>query len=125
MKGKQNRKKRTKFDEKQDYAAQVKAGLHRLAFGSIADAVKLLFFEDAPTTDELTELDLFHIAELKRGKNGVEVKFFDRFKAMELLAGLAEDKSKEEDALPFYQAILGSLPDSTAKETDVSVHDEV
>jgi len=125
LKGKQNRKKQPPEKVETDYSAQVKAGLHRLAFGSISDAVKLLFLEDAPAPDELANLDLFHVAELKRGKNGVEVKIFDRFKAMELLAGLAQDKSKVEDALPFYRAIMGSVPDDSSKKLDVNRHDEV
>lgn len=87
---------------------KVKSGLERLAFGNVADAVALLYLEDAPPPEKLAKLDFFHVAELKRGKNGVEMKFFDRLKAMEALARLAESQSRGDGALPFYSAILES-----------------
>ena len=65
---------------------QVIAGYERLAFGSIADAVKLIFSE---SPDELGECDLFNVSEIKHLKNGsVEIKFFDRMKALEKLEAL-------------------------------------
>lgn len=87
---------------------EVKGGLHRLAFGSTTDAVELLFFEETPPPSKLAGLDLFHVSEVKRGKNGVEVKLFDRLKALEALARLAEAEGAGDGALPFYKAILGS-----------------
>ncbi|MEF9853546.1 MAG: terminase small subunit [Hydrogenoanaerobacterium sp.] len=96
---------------------EVREGLYRLAFGSTTDAVKLLFFEEAPSPAELSGLDLFHIAEVKRGKNGVEVKLFDRFKAMEALARIAQAEEAGDGALPFYSAILGSVNDEADGES--------
>ena len=57
----------------------------------------------------LEELDLFQVAELRRGKNGVEVKFFDRIKALEALAALDRPETAAGTALPFYRALLGSV----------------
>ena len=58
-------------------------GLRRIAFGSVADAVKLLL-GDVP--DELEELDLFMVSEIKRSPNGgMEIKFYDRIKALDAL----------------------------------------
>ncbi|MBR4868693.1 MAG: terminase small subunit [Clostridia bacterium] len=80
-------------------------GLERIAFGSTADAIRLLLSEMPPTAEELETMDLFMISEIKRPKGGgVEIKFFDRLKAMELLCSL-RDEGNSEQALPFYQAL--------------------
>lgn len=90
-------------------AGRVTRGLERLAFGSCCDAAKLLFLEESPGAEELEKMDLFSVAELKRGKNGVEVKLFDRFKAMEMLAKLDGQEEQKGESAPLYRAILGSL----------------
>ncbi|MBQ7653975.1 MAG: terminase small subunit [Clostridia bacterium] len=83
---------------------EVKAGFRRLAFGSTADCLKLLFKEDV-SDDELEKLDLFNISEIKKAKNGaIEIKFFDRIKAMEYLSD-CENAHENDDAVPFYEAI--------------------
>jgi len=62
-----------------------RCGFERLAFGSISDAVSLLYLEK-PTRKELQEMDLFCISEIKKPKDGsVEIKFFDRLKALQQL----------------------------------------
>lgn len=95
--------------QKQDLRTRVKLGLERLAFGSASDAMRLLYLEDVPSAEVLAGMDLFHVAEVKRGKNGVEVKLFDRFRAMELLEKLAEAESGGEAVSPLYRAIRESL----------------
>ena len=68
-------------------AELARAGLERLALGD-ADGALALLEEDGPPPDGDT---LFHVAELKRPKGGgIELKFFDRLKALELLAGLED-----------------------------------
>ncbi len=63
-------------------------GYERLAFGSIQDAVKLLFCEELDP-EWLSGLDLFPVSEIKRPKGGgMEIKFVDRLKAMERLEEL-------------------------------------
>lgn len=85
-------------------AEEVKAGLHRIAFASSADAVKLLLCEDYEDLD-IEELDLFNVAEIKRPKGGgLEIKFFDRIKALERLGELSE-ASQDNSAVPFYEAL--------------------
>ena len=84
------------------------AGYRKLAFGNIADALSLVFCEIPPTHEQLVEMDLFNIAEIKRPKGGgVEIKFFDRLKALEHLAQIATDESSD-CALPFYRALENS-----------------
>lgn len=83
---------------------EIRAGFRRLAFGSPADSVKLLFREDI-SDSELETLDLFNISEIKKAKNGsIEIKFFDRIKAMEHLSA-CENAHDGDEALPFYEAI--------------------
>lgn len=77
-------------------------GYRRLAFGSISDAISLLYM-DKPTKEELERMDLFLISEIKKPKDGsMEIKFFDRLKAIEKL----ECDNKTEQAVPFYDAIM-------------------
>ena len=83
---------------------EVKNGLHRLAFASSADAVRLLFAENAENMD-IDALDLFNVAEIKRPKGGgLEIKFFDRIKALERLGDIS-DTSADDPARPFYEAL--------------------
>ena len=50
-----------------------KEGFRRLAFGGIHDAVRLLFCEDVnPRT--LKNMDLFAVSEIRRPKNGEQIK---------------------------------------------------
>lgn len=84
---------------------EVKSGYQRLAFGSCADAYKLLFSDEEKEMPNFETLDLFNISEIKRPKNGgIEIKFFDRLKALEALEEIS-DGSAENTALPFYNVI--------------------
>ncbi len=62
-------------------------------------------FFDAPDEQKIEELDLFNIAEIKRPKGGgLEIKFFDRLKALEKLSQL-EEGSEDASFSPFYEAL--------------------
>ena len=90
--------------QKKSMAKMAAVGYQRLAFGSIADAVSLLYMEN-PTPDTLRKMDLFSVSEIKRPKDGsMEIKFFDRMKALEKLSeGVDGD-----GAMSFYEAICRS-----------------
>lgn len=92
--------KDTKADE-----ALISAGLQRLAFGSVADAVKLILSAGTDNSPDIDSLDLFNVSEIKYtcGK-GMEIKFFDRLKALERLSEISES-GKDGSALSFYEAI--------------------
>lgn len=76
-------------------------GYQRLAFGGIGDAISLLY-RDSLTEDELREIDLFAVSEIKRPKDGaLEIKFFDRLKALEKL----ENKAETASAANLFDAI--------------------
>lgn len=83
----------------------VSAGLSRLAFGSIADAVTLILTSNGGNPPSPETLDLFNVSEIKytHGK-GMEIKFFDRLKALEQLSRLSEN-AENSSALSFYEAL--------------------
>ena len=84
------------------------AGLSRLAFGSANDAAKLVFADDLPPKELLDSLDLFHVSELKRVKGGgVEVRLFDRQRAMERLLDLAGSADSSAAAAALLSALSG------------------
>lgn len=90
--------------QKKSMSKMAAIGYQRLAFGSIADAVSLLY-EENPSVEKLRNMDLFSVSEIKRPKDGsMEIKFFDRMKALEKLSeGVDGD-----GATSFYEAICRS-----------------
>ena len=91
--------------ENQTDSNLVSAGLSRLAFGSISDAVKLILSANGDNPPPPDTLDLFNVSEIKftTGK-GMEIKFFDRLKALEQLSKLSETTINS-SALSFYEAL--------------------
>ena len=80
------------------------AGYQRLAFGSICDAISLLYKSD-PSKEDLEGMDLFLVSEIKRPKDGsMEIKFFDRIRALEHLEQSNTD-GEAGSASPFYNAL--------------------
>ncbi|MCR4614802.1 MAG: terminase small subunit [Clostridiales bacterium] len=84
---------------------EICAGYRRLAFGSVADAVKLMYADEMPDTESLEKLDLFNVSDIKRPKGGgIEIKFFDRLKALEHLEDM-NGQLASSGAVPFYDAL--------------------
>jgi phage terminase small subunit len=82
------------------------AGLKRLAFGNCTDAVYLVFADELPPPDVISRLDLFNVSEIKRVKGGgVEVKLFDRQKALEKLFEFQNTCSDRMSAENLIQAL--------------------
>lgn len=66
---------------------EIREGLRRLAFGSAADAVRLMLCPEELSEEQIERLDLFNVSEIKRPKGGgLEIKFFDRLKALDRLS---------------------------------------
>ena len=97
-------------------ASLVLAGFQRLAFGSISDAVKLILSAGTDNSPDIENLDLFNVSEIKYtcGK-GMEIKFFDRLKALERLSEITGGE-KDNSALSFYEAIERSARKNTECE---------
>ena len=87
-------------------------GYQRLAFGSAADAASLLF-EENPSREALGKMDLFLVSEIRRSKDGaMEIKFFDRARALEKLASLSMER---ESSSSLYDAI-GSVAERSESD---------
>lgn len=94
-----------RLEQKLQTSQEIRDGYRRLAFGPVTDAIRLLFLEEAPSPGQLEEMDLFPIAEIKRPRaGGIEIKFFDRLKALEKLTQM-EAQTAQDGALPFYEAL--------------------
>jgi hypothetical protein len=107
----------TKMPKKKSIEEQVKQGLLELAFGSVSDAVSLLYLSDEQVLEKLPKLKLFNVSEIKRPKGGgMEIKFFDRIKACERLMNQTEAKADE--GMSFYQAL-----EKSAKEISGGLND--
>ena len=62
-------------------------GLKKIAFGSVSDAINLALALNGGEAVNPEKLDLFMVSEIKLPKNGgIEIKFFDRIKALSILA---------------------------------------
>mgnify|MGYP003292202735 FL=1 len=86
--------------------SSVRAGLRRLAFGSCKDAVTLAFADELPPPDVIGNLDLFNVSEIKRVKGGgVEIKLFDRLKALEKLYELEMAQDGRNTAASLIEAL--------------------
>ena len=85
--------------------SEVCAGYRRLAFGSYADALKLLFCDAETVAGELERLDMFSVSEIKKKDSAIEIKFFDRLKALEHLEAAGRPSVTTDSALPFYEAL--------------------
>ena len=84
----------------------VTAGLRRLAFGSCTDAVYLVFCDELPPPSVIEGLDLYNVSEIRRVKGGgVEVKLFDRLKALEKLFELENSGSAGDKADALIKAL--------------------
>lgn len=90
--------------EKRASQKDIISGYYRLAFGCFADAVSLLFRDDI-TSEEISRMDLYNISDIKRKKGGdIEIKFFDRLKALEHLQQISGNEEKN-DASSLFSAI--------------------
>lgn len=113
MLSKRNIAERIRELEKENRADEnlISAGFKRLAFGSCSDAVKLILACKDGAVPEIDSLDLFGVSEIKYtcGK-GMEIKFFDRLKALEKLSQLSET-GVNAAAASFYEALERSAAD--------------
>lgn len=80
----------------------VRSAYEKIAFGGVNDAVRLLFTEE-PDLAAIEKMDFYNVAEIRRLKGGgVEIKFYDRMKALECLRELGEKGARSS---PLYRAL--------------------
>lgn len=94
-----------KLKEAAENSGEVAAGLRSIAFGSIADAVKLATAKEIDKLD-IDALDLQMVSELKFSKGGVDIKFYDRIKALEQLMKISHGEENNSD---FFSALESSV----------------
>ena len=111
----QNEIKKNYEYKKQNLSIKAEIGYERLAFGEIVDCIKLIFMKDIENC-QIDKMNLFNISEIKRLKDGtIEVKFFDRMKALEKIEQIESNKS-ESEVLPFYSALENGVKNLIKKE---------
>lgn len=99
---------------------QACCGYEKLAFSSVSDALSLLYM-DSPTKEELERLNLFMVSEIKRPKDGaLEIKFFDRLKALEKLSTMhREDRENSGGLIDALCLGAKNLSEQTGDEFEV------
>lgn len=96
---------------------QVEQGLLEIALGSVSDAVSLLFMTEEEMVERLPKLKLINVSEIKRPKGGgMEIKFFDRIKALERLG--AGEARESDSSLSFYEALEKSAVRAEEQRND-------
>ena len=96
-------------NERDAKLAEVTEGYRRLAFGSVADAVKLILSDELTDGSEIEKLDLTMVSDIKRPKGGgLEVKFFDLKLLTSSLVSL-NAKSDAKRSLLFLTLINSSV----------------
>lgn len=89
--------------------SKVMSGLERLAFGDARDAALLVIGDEQPAEEEIRKLDLYNVSEIKRVKGGgVEVKLFDRQKALEKMMEYAGSDDQRAAAKSLLNALSGA-----------------
>lgn len=105
--------------KKQNLSIKAEIGYERLAFGEISDCIKLMFIKDFDE-NQIKNMNLFNISEIKRLKDGtIEIKFFDRMKALEKLQQIELNRS-ENQILPFYSALENGIKNLMVKNQNES-----
>ena len=96
-------KSQTKKDE---FFKLIITALKRMILYRPNDTIKLLHKFENTSKEEIEKLDLFHISELKKLKDGsFEFKFIDRIKAIETLLNILEKTENKTQAANFLKAL--------------------
>ena len=103
-------------EKKKNFVYRATIGYERLAFGNISDAIRLIFDEKL-NFDDIEKMNLFNIAEIKKPRDGaLEIKFFDRIRALEKLEQIDSDSDGNQNH-SFYSALESSINQLTSNPT--------
>ena len=109
----------------EDLLAKARAGLERIAFGDIADPIRLLFAGEFDELGNLGAMDLTMVSEVRRVKGGgCEIKFADRVKALAMLTDMAYEGGRADESRPFYEALAKSAAALAASGVEVAVSED-
>ncbi len=88
---------------------KIMGGLERLALGDCSDAVRLVLHGEEISSEDIIKMDLINVSEIKRVKGGgVEVKLFDRQKALEKMMEYAGNADRHAAAKSLLSALTGA-----------------
>ena len=103
----------------------VRIGLERLAFGAVNDVIEVVMSEEGVASHKIKTMNFFNVSEIKKVKGGgVEIKLFDRQKAMEKLLEIYENKlepiyscniKQEEREIPAFNYQAEEYPSPVIK----------
>lgn len=100
-------------EKKKNFIYRATIGYERLAFGNISDAIRLIFSEKL-NFDDIEKMNLFNISEIKKPRDGaLEIKFFDRLRALEKLEQIDSDSDNDQNH-SFYSALENSINQLTS-----------
>lgn len=84
----------------------IKSGLMRLAFGQANDIMEVVLSDEPIGLNRLYRMNFFNVSEVKKVKGGgLEVKLFDRQKAMEKLFEIYQSENNKTGAEEFLTAL--------------------
>ena len=107
------------YNDKESVRNKVRSGYERAAFGCAADVFRLLDSYHRGEPIHLEKLDLYNIAEIRDNGKGLEIKMIDRLKALEALAQLDDEDTREKaGAKPFYEALARSVKEIPQNKED-------
>lgn len=90
------------MEKNEEQRAALLERLRKLADQPVKDGVKLAFLTPE-TADQVDGLDLAGVTELKRTDKGIEIKFVDQIKVLEMMRELME--RDETGAENFFRAL--------------------
>lgn len=85
-------------------------GYEQLAFGEVSDPVRLLFQEKI-TAAGIRKMNLFNVAQIKKKDSEVDIKFFDRLKALQCMQEMETDRPQIKDFLEAVQKAAQAVQD--------------
>lgn len=94
------------MDRTQRQRKEMLKRLERLADRRVNDAVKLAFL-DRESVEQVDELDLSGLVELKKSEKGFEARFVDQIKVLEMMRELMEENGGQA-AEDFFRALNGT-----------------
>lgn len=89
---------------------KIMCGYEKLAFGEVSDPVRLLFQEKI-TAAGIRKMNLFNVAQIKKKDNEVDIKFFDRIKALQCMQEMETEQPKLKGFLEAVQKAAESVQD--------------
>ena len=97
-----------KGDELDENKQRILNGYEKLAFGDVSDPVRLLFQEKV-TAAGLKKMNLFNIAQIKKKDSEVDIKFFDRLKALQCMQEMETEEPKTAEILTVIRQAAEAL----------------